>query len=58
VDDEPLVALAPDHAPEAVQEDALVEDQVSVELPPLATLVGLALSEAVGAGVDTETVAD
>jgi len=52
------VALAPDHAPEAVQEDALVEDQVSVELPPLATLVGLALSEAVGAGVDTETVAD
>jgi hypothetical protein len=55
---EPLVALVPDQAPEAVQEEALVEDQVSVELPPLATLVGLALSEAVGAGADTETVAD
>jgi hypothetical protein len=55
---EPLVALVPDQAPEAVQEEALVDDQVSVELPPLAMLAGLALSEAVGAGADTETVAD
>lgn len=47
---EPLVALVPDQAPEAVQEEALVDDQVNVELPPLETLVGSALSETVGAG--------
>jgi len=29
-------ALLPDHAPEAVQEVALADDQVSVELAPLA----------------------
>jgi len=54
----PLVALLPDQPPEAVQVVALVEDQVNVELPPLATLVGLALKETVGAGAVTETVAD
>jgi hypothetical protein len=32
----PEVALAPDHAPEAVQLVASVDDQVSVELAPLA----------------------
>jgi len=37
---------------------ALVEDQVKVELPPLATLVGLALIVTVGAGAETVTVAD
>ena len=47
----------PDHAPEAVHDVALVEVQVSVELPPLETLVGLALIDTVGAGV-TVTVAD
>jgi hypothetical protein len=31
-------ALPPDHAPDAVQEVALVDDQVSVELAPLATV--------------------
>jgi len=41
-----------------VQEVALVEDQVKVELPPLATLVGLALSETLGGLADTVTVAD
>ena len=30
------MALVPDQAPEAVQEVALVDDQVRVELPPLA----------------------
>jgi hypothetical protein len=50
--------LAPDHAPEAVQEVALVADQVSVELLPLATVLGLAEKLTVGAGVVTETVAD
>jgi hypothetical protein len=56
VDCELLVGSEPDQAPEAVQEEALVEDQVSVEVPPLATLVGLALSEAVGAGAGAATV--
>jgi hypothetical protein len=41
-----------------VQEVAFVEDQVNVEVPPPATLVGLALKDTVGAGADTETVAD
>jgi hypothetical protein len=35
----------------------LVDDHVNVELPPLATLVGLALSETLGAGAATVTVA-
>lgn len=55
---EPLVALVPDQAPEAVQEVALVEDQVKVEVPPLATLVGLALIVTVGAGAETVIAAD
>ena len=49
--------LLPDHAPEATQEVALVDDQVSVEDPPLATEVGFAESDTVGAGI-TVTVAD
>jgi hypothetical protein len=53
----PEVAMAPNHAPEAEQEVAFVEDQVSVEDPPLATDVGFAASDTVGAGV-TVTVAD
>ena len=58
VDCEPLAALVPDQEPEAVQEVALVADQVSVELPPLATVLGLAAKVIVGAGEVTETVAD
>jgi hypothetical protein len=59
----PEVALAPDQAPEAKQEVALVEDQVSVEDPPLVTVVGFAASDTVGAGGGggvpcTVTVAD
>src|SRR5262249_53702426 len=45
----PEVALVPDQPPEAVQLVALVEDQVRVEAPPLATEVGLAVSDTVGA---------
>jgi hypothetical protein len=44
----PEVAFAPDHAPEALQEAALADDQVSVDDPPLATDVGFAASETVG----------
>ena len=58
VDCEPLVALAPDQAPEAVHEVALVAVQVNVEVPPLTTVLGLALKLIVGAGAVTETVAD
>ena len=58
MDCEPLVALAPDQAPEAVHEVALVAAQVNVDVPPLATVLGLALKLTVGAGAVTETVAD
>jgi hypothetical protein len=51
----PDVALVPDQSPEAVQEVALVEDQFSVDAPPLATEVGLAVSDTVGT-VDAVTV--
>jgi hypothetical protein len=59
----PEVALAPDHAPEAVQEVAFVEDQVRVEDAPFAIDVGFAVSDRVGTGggggvADTVTVAD
>jgi len=43
--------LLPVQAPEAVQEIAFVEDQVSVEGPPMVTDVGFAASDTVG-GVD------
>ena len=54
----PVSALVPDQDPEAVQAVALVADQVSVELPPLATVLGLAARLMVGTGCVTETVAD
>ena len=53
----PEVALAPDQAPEAAQELAFVEDQVSVEDPPFETDGGSAASDTVGAGGNTVTVA-
>ena len=58
VDVDPLMASLPDQPPDAVQEVALVADHVKVELAPLATVLGFALSltVAVGAAV-TVTVA-
>ena len=53
-----MAALAPDHAPDATQDVALVADQVNMELLPLATVLGPADRVTVGAGVVTETVAD
>ena len=53
----PEVALSPNQAPEAVQVFAFVEDQVSVEDPPLATDGGLAASDTAGAAGNTVTVA-
>ena len=48
----------PDHAPEAVQEEELVADQLNVELAPLATVLGLALKVTAGAAAPTVTVTD
>jgi len=52
------VASVPDQPPDAEQAVALVEDQVSVDLAPLATLVGFALKLMRGGRADTETVVD
>ena len=52
----PEVALSPDQAPEAAQDVAFVEDQVSVEDPPFETDGGSAASDTVGAGGNTVTV--
>ena len=59
----PAVTLVPDQPPEAMQEVALVEDQVSVEAAPLATEFGFAASVTVGSRggggePDTVTVAE
>lgn len=51
VEADPLVDLLPLHAPEAVQEEALVAFQVRVEDPPEAMLDGEALNDTDGAGV-------
>ena len=48
MDTDPWVAMEPDQEPDAVQAVALVEDQVSIESPPLWTELGLALSDTVG----------
>jgi hypothetical protein len=59
VDCEPLKDLTPDQAPVAVQEVALVDDQVKVAALALATVLGLAgrLTVALGCAL-TVTVAD
>ena len=46
---EPVVDLLPDQPPDAVHDVAFVADQVKVLLPPLDTLVGLAVSVVTGA---------
>jgi hypothetical protein len=48
---EPLVAIDPLQAPDAVHAVAFVADQIIVALLPLVTLVGLALKETAGAAV-------
>jgi hypothetical protein len=58
VDCVPLMALGPDHAPEAVQAVALVEDHVRVDEAPLFTLLGLTKKVIVGAVASTDTLAD
>ena len=58
VDCEPLMALTPDQAPEAVQAVAFLDDQVKVALLPLVIVLGLAAKATVGAGGVTDTVVD
>jgi hypothetical protein len=59
LDCEPLIALLPDQPPEAVQDVALVDDHISFDAPPLATVLGLALKATVAVGCAlTDTVAD
>lgn len=58
VDTDPVRALAPAHAPEAVHEVALLDDHVSVDALPLLIVLGLALKLTVTVGFAlTETVA-
>lgn len=54
----PLIGLAPDQAPEAEHEVAFAATHCSVELVPLAMVLGEALMLTVGAVDFTETVAD
>jgi len=53
-DCEPLIGLAPDHAPEAVQAVPWLEDQVRTTEPPLVTELGVA--EMLTAGICAVTV--
>ena len=51
--------LAPDQAPEAVHDVALLDDHVRVDAPPLLIVLGLALKLTVGEGFPlTVTIAD
>jgi len=58
VDCEPLRALAPDQAPEAVQPVALAAVQFNVALLPLVMALGPTLRLTVGVGDLIETVVD
>ena len=55
---DPAVACPPLQPSEALQEVALVDDQVNVEVAPLLTVVGFAAKVTAGAGELTDTVAD
>ncbi len=46
----PLVGWSPDQPPEAAQLVAFAALHVKVDVPPLATLVGFAVIDTVGAG--------
>jgi hypothetical protein len=53
----PLSDFVPDQLPDAEHSVALVLFQESIEVPPAATVVGLALSATVGAALEIDTVA-
>lgn len=50
----PLVATAPDQLPEAVQAVAFAAFQARVAMPPLGTMLGLAVRLIVGSGCEAE----
>lgn len=50
MDSDPVMALAPSHAPDAAHEVALLDDQVRVDALPLLTVLGLALKLTVTVG--------
>jgi hypothetical protein len=54
----PLTPLVPDQPPEAVQLVASALDHVRVELPPLATVAGLAVKDSEGAAAEIEMLTD
>ena len=58
VDTEPLIGSVPLQPPEAVHDVALVEDQVSVDLAPLAIVLGFAVRVTAGGVWVIEMVAD
>jgi len=58
VDREPLSAVAPNQAPEAMQEVAWVDDQFNVALLPLLIALGPTLRLTTGVGDFLETLAD
>jgi hypothetical protein len=58
VDSEPETPFVPDQPPLALQDVALVADQVRVALPPFVTVLGLLLKLTVGASCLTDTAAD
>ena len=59
MDCDPVMVLGPDQAPDAVHEVALLDDQVSIDAPPLLIVLGLALKLTVGVFCPlTVTVAD
>ena len=58
MDCRPLNGLRAAQAPQASHAVALTADHLSIELVPLASVLGLALRLTVGAGGLTETVAD
>jgi hypothetical protein len=55
---DPLMGCVPLQPPDAVHDVAFVEDHVSFEVAPLATVVGFAANVTVGSGVVIDTVAD
>jgi hypothetical protein len=55
---DPVSALVPDHAPDAVQEVALTEDHDKTEALPLTILLGAALNRMLGGVALTDTEAD
>jgi hypothetical protein len=58
VDCEPLTGLAPDQAPEAMHEVALLDDQVNMAELPLVIVLGPAAIATVGCGGVTDTTVD